>query len=244
MMSLLKIDPLPKDDGGDGTRASPRPTPGTAPRRRPTATAAPHRGAADQTGDGRAGREAPPQTRCRRRRDGPAARPAPPRDAASRRADGDRTAGPAGTARRRRRPTPPAGGAGAAGTRLAPGTRSASARRGSPGGQGRETSREPRAQKRHGQLGGLGDADPRAGDVLERFAARGSRSGRRSATCRSRSTRCPCAWVSLPGPLQSSPAPRRERISAMPSSGSSARIRTAAPTSSGSHTALSSAWMP
>ncbi len=54
----------------------------------------------------------------------------------------------------------------------------------------------------------------------------------------------PMAWVSLPGPLQSSPAPRRERIAARPSSGSSARISTAAPTSSGSHTALSSAWMP
>ena len=54
----------------------------------------------------------------------------------------------------------------------------------------------------------------------------------------------PMAWVSLPGPLQSSPAPRRERISARPSNGSNARMRTAAPTSSGSHTALSNAWMP
>ena len=55
----------------------------------------------------------------------------------------------------------------------------------------------------------------------------------------------PSAWVSLPGPLVSPRAPpRRARISSTPSSGSSARISTAAPTPSGSQTAFSSAWMP
>ncbi len=54
----------------------------------------------------------------------------------------------------------------------------------------------------------------------------------------------PSAWVSLPGPLHSSPAPRRDRISPDPRSGSSARISTAAPTPSSSQTAFSSAWMP
>ena len=38
--------------------------------------------------------------------------------------------------------------------------------------------------------------------------------------------------------------PRRARISSIPSIGSSARMSTAAPTPSGSQTALSSAWMP
>ena len=57
----------------------------------------------------------------------------------------------------------------------------------------------------------------------------------------------PSACVSLPGPEQSSSArsrPRRARITSMPSTGSSARIRTAAPTPSGSATAFSSEWIP
>ena len=50
-----------------------------------------------------------------------------------------------------------------------------------------------------------------------------------------------------PGPSRgraSRSRPRRSRISSSPSSGSSARISTAAPTPSGSQTAFSSAWMP
>ena len=57
----------------------------------------------------------------------------------------------------------------------------------------------------------------------------------------------PSACVSLPGPEHRSSSrsrPRRARISSTPSSGSSARISTAAPTPSASQTALSSAWMP
>ncbi len=57
----------------------------------------------------------------------------------------------------------------------------------------------------------------------------------------------PSACVSLPGPLQRSSTrsrPRRARIASSPSSGSSARISTAAPTPSASVTAFSSAWMP
>ena len=57
----------------------------------------------------------------------------------------------------------------------------------------------------------------------------------------------PSAWVSLPGPEQSSSMrtrPRRSAISSMPSSGSSARISTPAPIPSGSATAFSIAWTP
>ena len=63
-----------------------------------------------------------------------------------------------------------------------------------------------------------------------------------------RSRPMPSACVSLPGPEQRSstratPA-ARAHDARCPSSGSSARISTAAPTPSGSQTALSSAWMP
>ena len=62
----------------------------------------------------------------------------------------------------------------------------------------------------------------------------------------------PSACVSLPGPEQRSCSrtaplpliPRRAYICSIPSSGSSARISTAAPTPSGSQTALNSAWIP
>jgi hypothetical protein len=57
----------------------------------------------------------------------------------------------------------------------------------------------------------------------------------------------PSAWVSLPGPEQSCStacSPRRSRITSSAAIGSSARISTAAPTPSGSQTALTSAWMP
>ena len=57
----------------------------------------------------------------------------------------------------------------------------------------------------------------------------------------------PSAWVSLPGPEQSSSSPatlRRSRIMSIPSTGSSARTSTAAPTPSSSATAFSSEWTP
>jgi hypothetical protein len=55
------------------------------------------------------------------------------------------------------------------------------------------------------------------------------------------------ACVSFPGPEQSSSSRltrRRSRISSTPSTGSSARISTAAPTPSSSATAFSSEWIP
>ena len=61
------------------------------------------------------------------------------------------------------------------------------------------------------------------------------------------SSSMPSACVSLPGPEQSAVTvsiPRRARIASIPRTGSSARMSTAAPTPSGSHTALSSAWIP
>ena len=67
----------------------------------------------------------------------------------------------------------------------------------------------------------------------------------RSVALSSRSI--PSACVSFPGPEQSCSSactPRRSRMAAMPATGSSARISTAAPVPSGSHTALTSAWMP
>ena len=57
----------------------------------------------------------------------------------------------------------------------------------------------------------------------------------------------PSAWVSLPGPEHRSSSrstPRRARISSIPSTGSSARISTAAPTPGRSHTAFRQAWIP
>ena len=120
----------------------------------------------------------------------------------------------------------------------------------SPFGHGFETEREPAAQKRHGSSAALvipmrgptsssGDSQPGRGGSI----AIGPPS--RSESLRSSSMSS--AWVSLPGPEHRSSgrsSPRRARITSIPSSGSSARIRTAAPTPSSSQTALKSAWMP
>jgi hypothetical protein len=92
--------------------------------------------------------------------------------------------------------------------------------------------------------------------ILSPMTMRGARaSGSRSSTSIGPSmsdvpfsdSPIPSAWVSLPGPLQSSSCRatrRRCRISSTPSTGSSARIRTAAPTPSSSATAFSSEWIP
>ena len=118
------------------------------------------------------------------------------------------------------------------------------------GGRGRETLLEPAAQKRHGRSVAL--VMPTRGPTTtstssQPGAGRSNRTGPVARSVPLTSSSMPSAWVSLPGPEQSSATrstPRRSRIAARPSSGSSARISTAAPTPSGSQTALSSAWMP
>ena len=83
-------------------------------------------------------------------------------------------------------------------------------------------------------------------DRRRALAGAGIRIGPVEQDVRVRSSSIPSAWVSLPGPLESSSAlhPRRRAHDLEPASGSSARISTAAPTPSGSQTAFSSAWMP
>ena len=57
----------------------------------------------------------------------------------------------------------------------------------------------------------------------------------------------PSAWVSLPGPehnWRTASTPRRSRMWSIPSTGSSARMSTAAPTPAGSHTAFNSECTP
>ena len=107
----------------------------------------------------------------------------------------------------------------------------------------RETSREPRAQKRHGRSAAF--VIPIRGPVTYGSGEPSStRTGPETSDVPFSAREIPSAWVSLPGPLQSSPAPRRFLISSVPDSGVSARIRTAAPTPSPSQTAFSKAWMP
>ena len=181
------------------------------------------------------GRRPTPDASTRHRPRPPRRRPTRPRRAAPEHRDRARL-GAAAARRRRRRPAaaappapPAAGSAGGVSPRLA----ALAARR---GGSGRERYALPAAQKRHGQLGRLGDPDPRPGrDRRPRAtrprAAQSSNGGRSSGAPLS-SRPIPSATVSLPGPEQSSralvaPAPaahlRRAR-----GVGSSARIRTAA----------------
>ena len=241
MMSLLKIDPLPKDDGGDG-RAKPSPTPGTPCR---AADRRADRGAADRR---RRDRGAADRHGAAADRDGPAGDDPGAHGAA----DGHRAA--AGRSRRRPRRAPPTGAAarrgtgegaaGAAATREPPARGGARPATRKPGGQGRETSRYPSAQNRHGSSAAL--VMPIRGPVTYSSGAPARMRDRAVDHDVSFSVNpMPIACVNLPGPVaELAGAARGERISARPSSGSNARIRTAAPTSSGSHTALSSAWMP
>ena len=145
MQSLLKIDPLPKKDGGDGTgkdidpESTPTPGAGTVPP--PTAHRAAATASTTPPADGGTGgdgaddaRDAADQTPSRR---DPAA-------------DRGATAGDGGAAAGDR-----PGNREVAKPRRLPGTARASRPASGPGGQGRETSREPTAQKRHGSSAAL-----------------------------------------------------------------------------------------
>jgi hypothetical protein len=216
MQALLQIDPPQR---GAEARQPRRPTPGPAPTRpghRPRRRAAPRR--AGHRRGAAATHGAAPTTAPRRARGPPTDPRRPPRDGAR-----HRTAG-------RRRPA-----------------RREPASAAQPGGHGRETLRDPRAQNRHGSSAAF--VIPIRGRTARRLPPGGGAPIATGPVARSRalcSSSIPSACVSLPGPEQSrsalEPAPRAHR--SMPSSGSSARISTAAPTPSGSQTAFSSAWMP
>ena len=135
------------------------------------------------------------------------------------------------------RPAPRAGGRGAAR---------------SPGGHGRETLREPRGAEAPRQLGRLRDPDPRARRRSRRPPSPAARGPIRTGP----SSEVGAVVLELDAErLGELARARAEVLDALagrgarasrrcPSSGSSARISTAAPTPSGSQTALSSAWMP
>ena len=221
------------DAQGDGQRDAP------ARRRRRAATAAP-----PATGGGTA---APADTATQpsdRRRPADAAADTYPAPASGRPPHRP----PAPTGRRHR-----AGPAGHGDARTADGPRAADERldaasaRAQAGGQGRETSREPSAQKRHGSSAAL--VIPIRGPVTTRRhrpTARAIPIGPSIRTCRVSVSSIPSAWVELARAVGTARRrrPRRARMSSTPRSGSSARISTAAPTPSGSQTAFSSAWMP
>ena len=167
-------------------------------------------------------------------------------------APGSRPRARAGPGRQPRlpcRPPAPATG-GAPATDGAPATTSPQ-----PSGRGRETFGLPARQKRHGSPAAR--VIPMRGPATTARSSRSARAGSTRTGPRARSAPfsasvTPSAWVSLPGPEHSasSPprlhaaAPRRARIAARPAHGSSARIRTPAPTPSGSQTAFRRAWMP
>ncbi len=119
------------------------------------------------------------------------------------------------------------------------------------GGQGRETERLRGSAKRQGSSTAL--VMPTRSPTA-RVSGRSPSPGGSSSMGPSPSSELPfssrpipSACVSLPGPEQSwwmSSRWRRSRIRSTPSTGSSALIRTAAPTPSGSQTAFRSAWMP
>ena len=255
------LEPTPTPGGaGAGTRRPPRPPrrrrrrrrrrgPTAAERTAPTGGTAPpqdatpprpgrHAAAAGRDAAGRTRRRRPSRARrpTRRRRTarggatGVAARP-------HRRAGGDP---PRGTARAAG-DAPAAPSAGRTGSASA---RAAQARGCRPGGQGRETSREPSAQKRHGSSAAF--VIPIRGPVTYGSGAPSKiRTGPAISDVPFSASSIPSAWVSFPGPLHELAATAAQRASPRrPRSGSSARIRTAAPTPSGSHTAFSSAWMP
>ena len=110
--------------------------------------------------------------------------------------------------------------------------------------------REPGTQKRQGSSAAfvMPMRTPTAGSTGSQPGAGGSiEIGPVARSEPLRSSSIPSACVSLPGPEQRSStrsSRRRARIRSRPSSGSSARISTAAPVPSSSQTALSSAWMP
>ena len=236
----------PSDEPRRADRADARRRRRPAPRRATATTRAPpatprHRhddqaspdGGARRADDATPDAEAPPRRRPRRRRSRRRRRrpPAPPTPQTPRRP-------------RRRGAEPRAARRPAAGRRRSGG-------RAGPGGHGRETCGCPRAQKRHGSSTALRDPDARPGDEPRPLAAARRRAEPDRAVAQRSSSLwsspMPSACVSLPGPSRGRRgrgAPAALAHASSPSSGSSARISTAAPTPSGSQTALSSAWMP
>ena len=236
MRTLLKFDPLPKKDGGDGTgkpptdAGAPAAGAGTPRRDRARRPRRRRRGGGDDDTGAAAEHAATPAAA-----DAPTSRPPDTEPRARARRGGD------GHQRRRRR----TGGDGTARPRRA----TPRARPRSPGGHGRETSREPSAQNRHGSSAAL--VIPIRGPVTYARPA-----GRRRIDATGPSTQVDVSFSLEPDPqrlgelaravAQSSRAPAAARAHQRPGprSGSSARISTAAPTPSGSQTAFSSAWMP
>ena len=106
----------------------------------------------------------------------------------------------------------------------------------------------PRHAEPPRQLDRLGDPDPLPGDDVDGLPPRrrrldDHRPGRQvRPVVLERDARAPGS--ASPVPSRGRRRPRRASMCSSPSSGSSARISTAAPTPSGSQTALSSAWMP
>ena len=218
MQSLLKIDPLPKKDGGDGTGKDLDPGADAHAGCRDGPAADRHRAAGlPETPQDDGGQ---PQRRRRRR---PRSNRRPPRRATAAHrgaAAGDRS--------------------GNRGWRSgAPGltTGRAKCAAGWPGA--RDVPRADGAEAPR-ELGGLGDADPHTGHVRPPLALV-DRIGPLTSEVSFSESSIPSAWVSLPGPFVSCDVPRRSNILSSPRSGSSARISTAAPTPSGSQTALSRA---
>ena len=217
MQALLKIHPLPKKDGGDGTgKLEPTPTPGagtgtarqstTARRRRPAPPAPAEPGGTRHGADAAPQETTPPTTDARR-----------PHAAGT---DADRRPTD-GTAPRRARQRRAAGGATDALARRS--ARDCAAR--SPAAR---AARRPGAERAEAprQLRGLRDPDPRprrrrgAAPAGDRGSMRIGPSTQRRAVVPEPD---PSAWVSLPGPLQSprrAGAAPRAHHSRCPSSGS------------------------
>ncbi len=117
------------------------------------------------------------------------------------------------------------------------------------GGRGGDTQRLVASQKRHGSSTALviPIRVPTTSSGGRSCGGRARISIGSPSVVRLSSSPMPSAWVSFPGPEHRSSGrsrPRRSRIASRPSTGSRARISTAAPTPSSSHTALSRAWTP
>ena len=229
------------DDARDPTRTTT--TARTAPC--PTAPPRPRRAPAPEQ------RRAEPRAATRRRR---RRRPAPAPHADARAGAGTAPASRPGARAGRRRRTPRGGGGGRR-RRRRPRTAQAAARprraRASPPASGRETQAAASAsQKRHGSSTALVIPIRVAGDDRAASGSAGGQDLDRPARERRAVQVEPDAerLGELAGARAEVLVARRgragARIRSMPSSGSSARISTAAPTPSSSATAFSSAWMP
>ena len=248
MQALLKIDPLPKKDGGDGTGKPDRRRPAPARRGRRATVAAARRTAAPPT----ARRPAATGGRRRRRR-GRRRPPRPAQTAADDRPAARRTDPPA-AADAAAAPTPArrtdagrhaadADGAGEAAHAAATARYAASAASG-PAARG---ARRPASRARRSATGSSAAlvipirgpvtyGEPLAGDDRDRAVDQ-----RRVVLGQLDPERLGQLARAV---AQLARAAARAHLRRGPSSGSSARISTAAPTPSGSQTAFSSAWMP